>query len=443
MATTKEYQHQGEKNQHRLIQTLNDSLQELLYSHIDHLFKQWIKTFYNAVILITSLGYKFFFKNRVQVPEYLLNVSLSPEQREVLSKGQETKLISGFISKKGNMFSAYIKFNEAGELKFRFPEKNVQEIPVEFLGVKLSNNHLEQLKNGKETTLIEGLKGKRGIPFSGFLSIGEEGKIKIRFPIRDSVGQGCGITVQTPVFTDNDIMSVQVLPKVRAGQNIEQPNAFEKPTVHVLPKEAAVNLQDQPNAFDQPLVQVLPNEAALNTQEQSNAYEQPPVFNQTNQTDSHSLKAVTANLTGSADLSDLEVYGRKISTAEAKLLVSTGKTPLLDGFKTVSGKVFSATLVYTNHKLSIHIPQRSINTGICMLPKKIFGVEISDQSRRLLSGGRSTSLIENMISPSGIRFSGWLKFDQAHRLSVRSAEQIRGIHVPGKTPKSTEKGLTG
>ena len=169
MDTAKEYQQQGEKNQHRLIQTLNDSLQELLFSHIDRLFKQWIKTFFNAVILVTNIVNKIFFKNTVQVPEHLLNVSLSPEQREVLGKGQETELIAGFTSKKGNKFSAYLKINEAGDLKFRFPDKDIQEIPVEFLGVKLSGEHREQLKNGKETTLIEGLKGRRGKPFSGFL----------------------------------------------------------------------------------------------------------------------------------------------------------------------------------------------------------------------------------------------------------------------------------
>ncbi len=420
MATTKEYQQQGEKNQHRLIQTLNDSLQELVYSHIDHLFKQWIKTFYNAVILVTSLVYKILFKNRVEVPEHLLNVSLTPEQREVLGKGQETELIEGFISKKGNKFAAYLKINEGGELKFRFPDKEIQEIPNEFLGVKLSPHHLEQLKSGQETTLIEGLKGKRGIPFNGFLSIGEEGKIKIRFPIRGSFNQDSVVTVNRPLFTDNDLLSAPVSPKVGAGQNAEQPNAFDQPPVKVLPNAAAVNLQEQPNAF-----------------------EQPAFFNQTNQTNSLSLKAVTPDLTSSANLTDFEVYGRKIAPDEANLLVSTGRTSLLDGFKTGSGKIFSATLEYTNQKLSIHIPQRSINTGISMLPKKIFGVEISDQSRRLLSGGRSTSFLENMISPSGIRFSGWLKFDQAHRLHVRSAEQIREIHVPGKPPKSNEKGLAG
>lgn len=62
MDTAKEYQQQGEKHQHRLIQTLNDSLQELLFSHIDHLFKQWIKTFFNAVILVTNIVNKIFFK---------------------------------------------------------------------------------------------------------------------------------------------------------------------------------------------------------------------------------------------------------------------------------------------------------------------------------------------------------------------------------------------
>ena len=419
MATAKEYQQQGEKNQHRLIQTINDSLQELLYSHIDHLFKQWIKTFFNAVILVTSIVNKIFLKNTVEVPEHLLNVSLSPEQRKVLGKGQETELIEGFTSKKGNKFSAYLKINEAGDLKFRFPDKDIQDIPVEFLGIKLSGDHLEQLKNGKETTLIEGLKGRRGIPFSGFLSIGEEGKIKIRFPVRGSVDQHSGTTVHTPLFSNNNTMSVPELPKVEANQKADQPNNFDQPHVQVLPNQAGVNLQDQPNAFDQ-----------------------PSGSNLTINTDTPISNPIQVNLSRSAYLSDIEVYGRKISTFEVDQLVSTGKTPLLDGFKTGSGKIFSAKLDYTNQKLSIHIPQRCINTGISLLPKKIFGVEISEQSRRLLSGGRSTSLIENMISPAGIRFDGWLKFDQAHSLCVRSAEQVREIKVPAKTSKSNEKGLT-
>lgn len=283
----------------------------------------------------------------VQVPEHLLNVSLSPEQREVLGKGQETELIAGFTSKKGNKFSAYLKINEAGDLKFRFPDKDIQEIPVEFLGVKLSGEHREQLKNGKETTLIEGLKGRRGIPFSGFLSIGEEGKIKIRFPVRGSVDQHSGITVHTPLFLNNNTMSVPELTKVEANQKADQPNTFDQPHVQVLPNQAGVNLQDQPNAFDQ-----------------------PPGSKMTINTDTPISKPIPVNLSRSADLSDIEIYGRKISPAEVDQLVSTGKTPLLDGFKTGSGKIFSAKLDYTNQKLSIHIPQRCINTGISMLPKK-------------------------------------------------------------------------
>ena len=215
-------------------------------------------------------------------------------------------------------------------------------------------------------------------------------------------------------------MSVPELPKVEANQKADQPNNFDQPHVQVLPNQAGVNLQDQPNAFDQ-----------------------PPGSNLTINTDTPISNPIQVNLSRSAYLSDIEVYGRKISTSEVDQLVSTGKTPLLDGFKTGSGKIFSAKLDYTNQKLSIHIPQRCINTGISMLPKKIFGVEISEQSRRLLSGGRSTSLIENMISPAGIRFDGWLKFDQAHSLCVRSAEQVREIKVPAKTSKSNEKGLTG
>jgi hypothetical protein len=58
------------------------------------------------------------------------------------------------------------------------------EIPMEILGVKLDENAIAALKEGKETELIKGFISQRtGKAFDAFLKI-SDGKLKYRFPER-------------------------------------------------------------------------------------------------------------------------------------------------------------------------------------------------------------------------------------------------------------------
>lgn len=407
MATTKDYQHTAGKNQNRLIQILNDSIQELLYAHIDQLFRQWLKTILNAMILLAALASKIFGRNTVHVPDQVLNISLSPGQKEQLGRGEETELIQGFISKKGNTFSAFLKIDDTGELKFRFPDKNDKIIPAEYFGVVLTAEQREQLKNGQETGLISDLKGKRGISFSAFLAIQENGKIKLRFPDRNEIASGKAPGTLLP------------------GMPLTSP-AQQTPVGPLSPNPP--QLQSKMPSPGRPSS---PGKPPSKTQGQSLDNKDP--------TSPEKTPALN-KLISQHELHGFIVYGRVISSLEALSLVETGKTTMLDGFQTAAGKQFSARLNWQDQQLSIHIPQRTVSTGITIIPKKIFSAEISEQNRRLLLNGRATCLIEGMVSPSGIRFDGWLKFDELHRLNVISTERVR--EIPARTTiRNADKGM--
>lgn len=390
MAYSKDYQQVGSKPASRIIQALNSSVQELLYSHIDPLFKQWLRTFHNAAIIIAALLSRFLNHNRVHIPESVLSITLSAEQRETLGSGKETELIEGFISRKGNHFSAYLQIDETGELKFRFPEKESLALPEEFLGVKLTPEQYNSLKSGEETSLVEGLKGKRGIPFNAFLKMDKDGGISFRFQER-------GKPQRHPAAPQMPAPRPEMPARVAQAPGPERPSA-------ATPVAGAVALP-------------------------------------TPETPVPGLESPGMQEPGRPDLSDLEIYGLKISEPDKQQLLTSGRTELIGGFRTSSGKTFVARLELHNHQLSLHIPQRSLDTGITIVPKTLFKVEISEQNRRLLLGGRSTGLIEGMITPAGVKFDGWLKFDPAHRLCVNSAEQHRDLPVRNLTGKSNEQGL--
>lgn len=362
----KQVQASGPKRFGQLIQLLNDSFQDLLYSHIDPVIKQWMKTFHNCLIIGAELASRVLGGQRSVVPATVCQVNLSEEQRERLSRGEETDLIEGLVSKKGNRFSAFLHLDDQGSLKFRFPEgKRESLIPEQVLGVSLNKEEQQHLRNGEETGLIRGLKGKRGIPFNAYLKMDAASKVRFRFEERNKT------SVQSSGGLENE------------------PSAAHTPS------------EEKENA-------TLPELPDKRSDEQGS-----------------SLEAFR----------DSGIYGRKLETEEFDLLKDQGVTGLLDGFKTSSGKEFSARLEWKNNKLSIQIPQRQLDTGITMMPKKLFGVELSAQNRRLLAGGRSSELIQNMISPQGIKFDGWLEFNSRQHLCVRSAErniQLRIDHSQNK-----------
>lgn len=61
------------------------------------------------------------------------------------------------------------------------------EIPEEILGVKLDEASVSALKDGKETELIKGfISSRTGKPFDAFLKVDAAGKIRYRFPERET-----------------------------------------------------------------------------------------------------------------------------------------------------------------------------------------------------------------------------------------------------------------
>jgi hypothetical protein len=70
-------------------------------------------------------------------------------------------------------------------------ENKKKEIPLEVLGVKLDENALTALREGKETELIKGfISQKSGKSFDAFLKMGFNNQLKFRFPERENKAPG-------------------------------------------------------------------------------------------------------------------------------------------------------------------------------------------------------------------------------------------------------------
>ncbi len=67
----------------------------------------------------------------------------------------------------------------------------IPQIPDTILGVKLSDKNLKHLKEGKETTLVEGFVHRNGEKFDAYLNLNDSGKLVFRLP-------------ETPKFKSND-----------------------------------------------------------------------------------------------------------------------------------------------------------------------------------------------------------------------------------------------
>ena len=63
-------------------------------------------------------------QKKKEIPEVVLGVKLDENALTALREGKETELISGFVSQKsGKVFDAYLKMGFNNQLRFRFPEK--------------------------------------------------------------------------------------------------------------------------------------------------------------------------------------------------------------------------------------------------------------------------------------------------------------------------------
>lgn len=76
---------------------------------------------------------------------------------------------------------------EAKIFKMSVENENSKVAPREVLGVKLDENAIKALEEGKETDLIQGfISQKTGKPFDAFLKLDSNNRIKYRFPERES-----------------------------------------------------------------------------------------------------------------------------------------------------------------------------------------------------------------------------------------------------------------
>lgn len=65
--------------------------------------------------------------------------------------------------------------------------ENPREVPTEVLGVKLDEDAINALREGKETELIQGLiSQKTGKPFDAYLKLDSNNRIRYRFPKRET-----------------------------------------------------------------------------------------------------------------------------------------------------------------------------------------------------------------------------------------------------------------
>ncbi|MBX9853647.1 MAG: topoisomerase C-terminal repeat-containing protein, partial [Cytophagaceae bacterium] len=63
-------------------------------------------------------------QRKKEIPGVVLGVKLDENALTALREGKETELITGFVSQKsGKVFDAYLKLGANNQIRFRFPEK--------------------------------------------------------------------------------------------------------------------------------------------------------------------------------------------------------------------------------------------------------------------------------------------------------------------------------
>jgi len=122
----------------------------------------------------------------VRIPEVVCGVSLSSEQREVLSSGKPL-FVENMVSRRNRLFNATLQFNaEKQWLEFFFNRKATEGgfewcVPATFRGVTLRRWQIEKLQAG-ETAYIRGLVSKKGKKYQGYIRFDEEtGRIEFSF----------------------------------------------------------------------------------------------------------------------------------------------------------------------------------------------------------------------------------------------------------------------
>lgn len=129
--------------------------------------------------------------DRIRIPDEIKGVRLDEQQKKDLSKGKAIYL-EGMTSKNGREFDATVQINaDRRGLEFKFDNTNRLEkeqkqeqaanqqfrIPTKLLGVELSKEQQEQLRESK-TIYVTGMTDKKGEPFNAYVKVNaEKGKL--------------------------------------------------------------------------------------------------------------------------------------------------------------------------------------------------------------------------------------------------------------------------
>ena len=110
----------------------------------------------------------------IYIPKEICSVQLTPEDKEILRKGQAVYL-ENMINRKGEEFSAFVKLDmNTGRTMYSrtpdgFNEQQAPRIPAEVYGHVFTAQEKANLQDGK-TLLVEGLKNN-GQTFSSYLKV--------------------------------------------------------------------------------------------------------------------------------------------------------------------------------------------------------------------------------------------------------------------------------
>lgn len=132
-----------------------------------------------------------------------------------------------------------------------------------------------------------------------------------------------------------------------------------------------------------------------------------------------------------------EICKKKLTDKQMQELITAGKTGLIKGFTSKSGKKFDAILCREGEKINFKFPERettSLSCPICGKPlvnnswglgcsgykdsgcrfsisNTICGKKLTDQQMQQLAQGKRTALIKGFVSKAGKRFDAYLKLD--------------------------------
>jgi hypothetical protein len=156
---------------------------------------------WDAVVCVDALSKGLSFKKvDINIPKILLGVELSLEQREKIKNGEGVLLYDLTSKKTGNQFSAIINLNE-GLLEIN----PVHDAPKKLLGLSLTEEQRSQLRMG-ESIFLSGLKSKTGEFFDASVNLDALKGLNFKF------NQGEKGIEKKPKITDHEqISSIPVI----------------------------------------------------------------------------------------------------------------------------------------------------------------------------------------------------------------------------------------